>query len=478
MEMDSCEETWEGQWGARFGCLMVSFFGFSTFYFAAIATVQRVIEQAGKDAWLLVIGVPFGLFALGIGVLFLYGTVEAFTRVKVDERGVTKQAVYGTRRMDWAYIVSEKMGSKHDSSITLIDDAGHRLRLEPGLLRDPDGLLRAVIDEKLAHLQAAEQRQFGAVTHTYMPERGFGWLWLMLTLMFGGFGGMGLADAEVRSTALGVSLMVVWFAFFVLPFVLLTLHSFTRRVTVTGGAITDISLLRRRAIALDRIESLMVRDVQNKNGTMNITTVVGGGQKITLTDIMPEYLLIRDFLKERAGLQAEKQGLEALPSHERKINRRVFAIIATFFVLAGGGASGYMLQEAGARLAQYALMDTHGTRAQGKVTKQYRTDDPTRYLITYAYQVNGQGFERTSPVTKSDFAASSVGQAVTVIYVPEQPGLARLTNSIGRTQVERQRWFGIGFLIFSLLSPFLIFAMIRKEEKKREAKFLAERAAL
>jgi hypothetical protein len=92
------------------------------------------------------------------------------------------------------------------------------------------------------------------------------------------------------------------------------------------------------------------------------------------------------------------------------------------------------------------LDDVHDPEAEHKAEAQRNTlfgDDPSRsyferkrglagerFFVTYRYEVNGRTFRRREQVSKRAFETLWLNSNIDVLYLPDQPGNARLTVNI------------------------------------------------
>jgi len=465
-----------GNWGTRFSLLLMGICGFGTFYFMVILAIQRTMEWPNFNHGILIASVPFGLFGLGMGAACLYGIVETFTSYRWDDTGIERSALFRPGRMRWDYVVDYKISGNNNTTIVLTDSLGQRMSIYLSLMSSQQRLAVAnTVRERLAGLRDKQLKEMAWGVRTYRPARNVSWFLLIFAAVFLGFGLMPWFGGNVvQNTEEAKWPFLLIFGGVGIAVVLLFLGVYTWTLIISRDAITSSSLFRSRTIPFAQITSVMIRDTRTRNGTTNITTVEGAGRKISFTESMPDYTLVRDYIQGQAGQKAVEQGAVAAPGVEKKQLTQGLILMAVVSILGFGGIAGYAMYNDLQGLARQDQLDKQGVKTQGSLLRKYSTGNKSvSYLITYQYDVNGRAYEHDSPVTYQDYLTANADQPVTVTYLPQNPDTARAAQSIGRREAESKlhsTWamFGMAFGI-----PILAFLATRKQYRQLEAQSLA-----
>lgn len=270
------------------------------------------------------------------------------------------------------------------------------------------------------------------------------------------------SDKEAILPLLAVMLLIC------VPAAVLALYMLTWTLTIGPDRITSRSLFTRKTVPLNQIDSIIIRDVPTKNGSINTTTVEGVGQKITFSATMPDYALVRDYLQARAGESAVERGAAAVPTMEKKQLRETM-IVATVVSLFGfGGLFLYFQHTALQRLEVQDRLDTRGIRVIGHVDGTHTTGSKsTTYLIDYDFTANGLTYHHSSPVTRADYDAAQPQQPISIRYLPDDPSISRAQQSIGRQDAESMLHVSYWILLFAVATPPLCYVSLKQQFRKQ-----------
>lgn len=423
-------------------------------------------------------GVSMLLVRLTGGLLFgsaelfaLYGLIESFTVYGTDQSSITRRAWNGMKRLEWRNLTRYAANGQRDGTIKLVDHRGEQMSVYFSLLGgNATRELRGVIEANLTTQHEKQLDEIGTLQKVWHPSRKSGVTFLITLLLFASLclyvSSMPVTEKDrvfvlpliMMLTVIGVSLLG------------LIVYSFTHKLTVSRDGLTDEWLLRTKIIPFSKVTSVMSGIDQMKSGTMEVTTLEGDGQKITLQSTMNDYPLLLAFIHKNVAQPAAERGEIAATEAKRKQEKqaRIFTPIGAlfcFFLLGGFGL--YLVRDGNKHIAPYRLMDTqeHTTTGQitGRGTKGSKT---TRYTLDFAFDAGGIRIDSTSPVTREEYYSTRIGSAASVIYVPGQPDICRLTESIGRRSAEADIRQGYTDIVLAcVLTPLLALSPFFKRKK-------------
>lgn len=288
-------------------------------------------------------------------------------------------------------------------------------------------------------------------TRTYRPMRAIALLILVFGLFFIGFGlWMPLASTMPDDR---MWLTVLLGAFTLLAFGTAA-YMYTWTLTVSAEQISSSSLFATRRVPLENVVAVTSRMVNGKNGSCEQTTVIGAGQQVSFTERTPDYGAIKDYVYRRAGEQAAERGRALQPGIKRRDQQLQLRAIAAILFLSVGYLGLYFRHGAQYMLDRQHALDARGAKVHGRVTGAHIAGSKSRtYLLDYEYNLNGQVFEHSSPVTYADYSAAVPGQPVTITYLPDNPDIARAAQSIGERSAQQTAAIATYLLWGAVLIP-------------------------
>lgn len=424
-----------GSWSNRLSLLLMLAMSAGVIYFGLFPTNHRL------DTSLLVGRGLFLLMGGGMGLFMGYGLLESFAVYQADETSVARRAWNGTREMRWSQVDRYDMSGQKDSTCVLFDESGGKLPIHLTLLdKKSQTELRALLQKQLSPLRERQLRNIGSTQKTYYPSRTAAGAGLFLVVLFGVmllFFGFMPVPPEQRTFQASVLFMM---AAAELYFVYLTMQSYTRVLSVTAHELNDKDLFRTKRIPFHHVTAIWSREVRGKNSTWEVTVLEGDGQKISFTSRTKDYDLLVQYLRTHTGQQAVQEGqvkAEEVKQKTAKQAKVLLPVIGLIYFLLLGGMGLWMLRQGNARMMDYRLMDTQGRTVTGQILGAQDTHKKSaRYLIQFAFEVDGQRIQSASPVSQNDYQQAQVGAPVTVTYVPGQPHICRIPQSIGKRQAE------------------------------------------
>ena len=149
------------------------------------------------------------------------------------------------------------------------------------------------------------------------------------------------------------------------------------------------------------------------------------------------------------------------------------AVVISLIIMLGLGVfSLFVIRGARARLAAYDRVDARGVQTIGRVDgRRTSGSKTTTYLIDFEFDANGRTYQGSSPVTRDDYRSAVAGQPITVIYLPENPRVARAAQSIGRQKAQgslRAAWM---MLALAFIYPTVEF-WLRKRRVRRKGDWI------
>ena len=419
----------------------------------------------------------FGLLGVGAIALFGYTILECLTAYRVDTDGITRRGWNGEQQMRWGDVTHFEARGGVDSQLTLTDFQNNKLSIQRGMMGGAKlAELNQLLDTYLAPIRERQLQDMGGINNVYHPKRSAAWAGVIMTTLVGAMLAF-IAAQSVPSNQQGAFVvLMVLFGGIELLFMYGTILGFTHSLIFTTDGITDTSVFRTRHIPFQSVSSVMSRRVSTKNGSYDLTTVEGNGQKIMLTSHANDYELLVEYIRSHVDTGARQQGevkAEEIQRKNDKQSRVLLPVIAVIYMtfLVGFGVSS--LRDGKARMEHYHLMDAQGQTATGRITGKdtERGSKHTTYLLQYAFEDrNGQRVQSASPVSWEDYAGTRVGASARVIYVQGRKDVSRLEQSIGRKQAEGKVRSGYMLLVLGTVFPILlaITPFTRKRKQARE----------
>jgi hypothetical protein len=149
----------------------------------------------------------------------------------------------------------------------------------------------------------------------------------------------------------------------------------------------------------------------------------------------------------------------------RQQSPRATLIVSLILAIVMSGLAFYTMSKARQSLERQHLLDARGVQTQGVITGKYTQG--TTYLINYRFTLNRWTYQHVSPVTRNDYDSAMPGQAVTVVYLPDNPDVCRALQSIGEQRSESQLRSSYIILGAALLYPLLALVKIRSMQRRR-----------
>lgn len=459
------QQQFTGKWGDRAGGLLLAVFGVAL----PVGWLLGVMPEAPHS------GLTWPLFgfilvaSLSLVSFATAGIIESCAVFIVDDDGITKRSVLGAVSIPWDRVVRLSMSDQRKSNIVLTDDSGRRLCIRQSLGSEPEALAQ-IVTERLAALTAKQLAEFGTEVRVFRPNGAAAWACLVMPIPFTGMGLALLRDPNMFS---GPTSGRLTFAGLLLAFGLagfgLFLHLVTQRLTVSPGEFSDASLFRTRRIRFGRIDSVMSRELATKAGGIEMTTVCGDGQSISFTASMPDYALLRDYLRAHAGQEAREQGEQAVPVAQRRESRQMIVAAVLLNVLMFG-LGAWVLARSAVSLERQHELDVHGVTTTGVATGGEETGGKSSaYYVDFTFNVNGLHHRGRSMISRRDFEKGQSGDAIGITYLPGDPSVCRSVNSIARERAEDQRRSPLFLFGLLVLYDGLIAYAIRRRARKLAA---------
>ncbi len=458
-------KTFSGSLSSRLMLVFWCAMGLAAVYFM-VAPVNRAFDSS----FMLLRGM-FALLFGGIELMAVYGLLESFTVYRTDVDGISRRAWNGTKRLEWRNLTRYSADGQRDGAIKLTDHQGRRLTVTFILLgKAATSELREIIEAHLTTQYEKQLDEVGAFQKTWYPSRSAGFAGILLLFMIGGmalFLSIQPVPDDQRIAFWIVMLMVAGMGAL---FLWATIYAISRTLTISSDGLTDRTVFRTRQIPFSRVTSVMSRTVHTKSGTTEFTTIKGDGQKIILQLTMTDYPLLLAFIHKNVAPTAGERGQIAaieLKSKQEKQARIFLPIIASIYFLFLGGMGSKSVRDANEHLAHYHLMDTQGRTMTGQITgRETKGSKTTRYLLDFAFDAGGTRVDSASPVPYENYSYTRIGSAASIIYVPSQPNICRLTNSIGREGAEAEVRRGYYYLIVAfVVTPVLGLTPFFKRKK-------------
>ncbi len=459
--------------GAIGNVIGLGFFGLMALGFALLASIAIGSRPTSASEYLMVL--PMCLLFGGMGLLCLVCAWEAMAVYLVDTEGITKRRGSSVQRLVWRNLAGFGTGGTPTTNrLTLIEDTGKRLQITLGFLKASDSQeLSALLEPHLAPLRAQRMREIEIAGQTFHPEWQTAGLFLALSaLIFFGMAGWGLATPpSAENPRMGLYFCAAFFGAIGMGCLALCLYLLTLTRTLNSYEIVERCLFYTRRIAFGQVQSLMTRSVSTKNGSTEVTAIQGNGRQIRLYASIPDYALLRDYLRAHVSLEAQERGSTEVAQVQRKEARQAGWIgLVCILLLLGmlGGMGSVALRKNEARLSRSEQMDARGQTAPGHILGTYLgSRGRDHYLILFAFRVNGREYHSASPVTQEDYDSTRIGQMIWVTYLPENPQICRARQSIGEQNARlaiRAVYIQLGVAIVAIL--LLIPSYLRRIRKQ------------
>jgi len=403
---------------------------------------------------------PLAAIVLAMDIFGVYLSCVALTLcaiIGVDDEGITRRTLFGTRRLLWRRLTRFEVSGTARDEFDLWDDQGRKLSIYAGGMVD-GGELKGLIEDRIAPLREAllrEWRLYGAKFRPQMPMAPamlscFG---LLAALCF--FGAWALPRVPSHSLGekalyiLGAVLCAVIGLF--LTWLIISLA--TQVILLANTEISVRSLGFERTIPYGEIASIMSREVQTKDTSQFVTTVRSSdGRALAITSQCPNYTCVVEFLQERVGPSSVSEGERDLKTERQKLDRQMQAIaavatpaIVVLFII----MSVYVYREGQERVDNYRRITREGIATDAVVTgKTTSGSKNTEHLLEYRFQARGVAvpIQGASPVEYEVWYSASPGQHMTALYVPSDPHFCRLSVSISGQLGEHQKHFSFFYL--------------------------------
>ena len=212
--------------------------------------------------------------------------------------------------------------------------------------------------------------------------------------------------------------------------------------------------------------------VSTKNGTFELTTIEGDGQKIGLTSQMKDYPVLMEYIRRLVNEQARETGQEKaqeITAKEQRQQRILLPIVAVIYGLMFIGFGIWFLQTGNSKLGNYRLLEARGVTTPGHVVgTDMRGSKSTTYYIDYAFQdASGVNHKGESPVNYSDYQNARRGQPVTVKYLPDQTNTCMIVQSIGKSKATNDIRLGYLNITLGVVTPLLlVFGSLNKKKRR------------
>jgi hypothetical protein len=416
------------------------------------------------------------VFLMGgsVGLFGLYGLLEAFVVYEVAADSITRRAWNGQRMMRWSEVARVDVSGQRDSELVLSDGLGQKPSLQRGLMSQKHVMaFNTLLEPYLAPVRERQLRDVGSLNSVYYPKRGTTWAGVTMLVIVGFimlffFSMMPVPSDEWWVVAILMGFIVVGGLFFLW----LTISAYTTALTVTNYDLKESSAFKTRQISFQRVTSLMSRTVTVKNGSFELTTIEGAGQKISITSQMKDYALQVTYIRQHVDSKAQSRGevkAQEMNTKEQKQQRVFLPIFALInFVLLGGFGINE-IKDGNTRLADYRLLQTQGQQAQGRIlSTNTKGSKSVTYLIKYAFEdTEGRTLVRSSPVSHDDYSTARISAPVQVTYIPGSDHISMIAQSIGKRKAEgdvRTGYFFIGFAC--LLTPLIALTPYMKRKKQ------------
>jgi hypothetical protein len=287
--------------------VLVGFFGVLIGDFTALVARGAVAEfpKANLLAWAII---AFRLLAgLGTSLLLLAASRELFASFRVDDRGITRRWLGFETGIAWPEVdrFTETIATRGGAPGRYILFASDGRRLAITIVGLPRGdRLRERLEKHLAPSRERRRQEIADLGWRVRPDR-IGGLCILglvapmfllegLASLLGPLPGNASSDLDKGLAMLAVA---------VAPIAgVIGLELLSRVLTLSDSAISQRILFGRREIALDRVESIVIRLALGHEPRGVVATIRGEGRSIFIHSSTPGYNEILDVLSARTGI--------------------------------------------------------------------------------------------------------------------------------------------------------------------------------
>lgn len=427
-------------------------------------------QRSAVAAWAL--RLFFGLGGAGMLWHFGYGLLECFTVYALDENGITRYAWNGTRALQWSDLARYEASGHVQGTVTLLDHQNRALLIYFSLLSARrNAELRALLAPHLAPLAERQLRDIGSLNTVYRPFRNLRILCGVICIALSGlFVVMPLTDHAAFDPLwllvpffvgfLGMLALGVWFL----------LHGLTYALTITPQGITESNCFRTTRLPFEQVTSLWVSEPTHDSKQGAVTTLEGNGVSIRLSSSMKDYSLLVHYIRARVSAAAIQRGDAIAQASQAKVVRQSRVLLPILLTVVPTVCMGFglnMVVRSAQSLSRYRLLDTQGITATGQVLESEATGDKNKpYVIRYTFaSANGRRMESVDPVFHADYQRLCKGDAVHVRYVPGQPAISAIAQSVGRRYAVGDIFMGSIFVACAAGIPLVVFWEARSKRR-------------
>ncbi len=299
-------QTYIGNWSTRFKMLAYAGIFFGILYFMAREMTGPPFAQGSYLIAELLVGISAALIGLIFGCYCLSCLADSFSVYSLDDNGIEKRGFGRSISLSWRTIVACRYNGRGNANLTLHDESGRCLKMDSDLVADPQGTLHTTLDARLQPIYDRQQQEFQLQGRTFHPLRGRALITVPILFMVAGAGMGVVCDPQKISSPMVEKIgMALFFTCIGLVIALIGSYAFTLKITVSGDAIALDSIFQHRQIPFARIEQLASYTASDgRGGAIRTTIIASTDQYITITDAMPDYISLRDYITSRTNPQA------------------------------------------------------------------------------------------------------------------------------------------------------------------------------
>jgi hypothetical protein len=423
-----------------FGSFFLLCLGMSAFVLVALLTMQQRADLQAQ-LWLYL---PILLLLVAGSGAFAWFLLSALATYRIDSRGITRIVLGRQKQLLWQDVIDFQSGrlGQYGATWTLTDNGGRKLKVHTCLMERGYGLegflhayVGAVREQKRAQLHLAPQIfRYGKAQAMLMLVCGV----TFLCFLAGGFAASVAQPGSVPPALL--SMVVVVFGGFAVLALGTAAYYFSYTVRLTPETITESSLFSTKTVPLHEIAAFYSGEMPMQNGQMQqITEVVGkNGKKIKVNAHLINYdtltATLRSLLDAPVLVQGQQEKVVVARSSRRR-QAQITMIVGPLLLLLIVGVSLPLGQSSLVGLQRQNQLDSEGRANQGTITGKWARSEgksSTGYYLNFEFDVAGQTYRKSSPVTWDTYRNAAQGYATGVIYVPSDPNISRMTASIGK----------------------------------------------
>lgn len=409
----------------------------------------------------LMLTAPFILITGLVACFALYSLLDTFTVFLLDAGGIHKRRLSG-RIQELAWRDLARAEPAKDGSGALVDHHGRRMTIPPAEsgYRSEDGRsLHADLVDCLAQLPPEAERRVENQREFRVGDASdaIGAAIFALVLICLG-GALLIVPAEPPTPLAGKVGIIAFFLGFALLIVWSGLKQATRVLIVTESSLIDRSRFGSREIPFAKVVAVTTQDVATRSKTMEVTTIRSAETTIKLSSRMANYDRLVQQVHSLVGDRIAENAPQAMADETRRQLRMSLITLFVFGSLCGLGLHwvGSSMQEEGQiALRQQQAIDASGKRTTGEVTDVEKKGSKA-YILTYRFPVNGKTYSHRSRVSRDDYENPSVGDAIQLDYLPNDPEVSRANLTIARERAGEQLRLGHGMMLFGWGIPFLL----------------------